>query len=119
MKITEFIIHKGLYESGRWFKMSIFEQMGNIGSDVDRAINWRNKGDLEMSKQAFYRALELFDFTIADKKHRGTGRLREILRARECLVDYFMGDNEYRSTDETMKDYFYRFAYASAMERGR
>ena len=29
--------------SNRWQKLSFFEQMANIGSEVERAINWRGK----------------------------------------------------------------------------
>lgn len=115
----ENIIHKDLYVSGRWFKMSIFEQLGNVGSDVDRAINWRNKGNMDYSTKAFYRALELLDFTIADQRYRGSRRLREILRVRECFVDFFVGDNKYGCTDESWKNYFYQYAHAAALQRGK
>ena len=28
---------------GKWNKLSFFEQMANIGSEVERTINWRYK----------------------------------------------------------------------------
>lgn len=58
--------HAGLEK--RWNQFSIHEQMANIGAEVGRAINWRNKKNSEMSKNALYRALELIDFTVEDKK---------------------------------------------------
>lgn len=64
------IIHKNL-ASGRWFKFSFLEQLANVGTDISRCIRLKNKGDLEMSNDAFYRALELLDFTIADPKKQG------------------------------------------------
>lgn len=103
--------------SGRWFKFSLAEQLANVGSDIERTIQWRNKGDLEYNKNAFERALELLNLTIADPKHRK--RLRELLRVREALLDYFLCDNEYYSTDEFWQDYFYQFNYAAAMQKGR
>ena len=36
--------HKELSQ-GKWQKMSLIEQMANIGSEVERAINWKNKND--------------------------------------------------------------------------
>jgi hypothetical protein len=36
---------------------------------------------------------------------------------RECLVDYFMFDNEYGSSDELWQQYFYGFAYAARLGR--
>jgi hypothetical protein len=97
-------IHKQL-ASGRWFELSLVEQLANVGSDTDRAIAWRKKGEREYSNQAFERALELLDLTVADPKNRT--RLKELLRVREALVDYFVFDNEYGSTDEFWHNYFF------------
>lgn len=104
--------HKKLSQGG-WQKLSLFEQMANIGSEVERAINWKNKGDEEYSKMAFERALELIDLTIADEKNRK--RLREITRVREALADYFVGGNQFSSSDQSWKNYFYAFAFASRL----
>ncbi|MBU3934360.1 hypothetical protein KKC00_00070 [Patescibacteria group bacterium] len=104
--------HKQL-SNGGWKKLSFFEQMANIGSEVERAINWRDKKDERYSQMAFERALELIDFTIADKKNRK--RLRELTRVRENLVDYFLCGNHYSSSGKNWKDYFYSFAFASQL----
>ena len=109
-------MHKNL-AAGRWFEFSLIEQLANIGSEIERTINWEKKGDLEYSRQAFYRALELIDFTIADPKNRK--RLREIVRTREALVDHFVYDNEYQTTHEIWQKYFFEFSYSAALQRGR
>jgi hypothetical protein len=62
-----------------------------------------------------HRALELCDFTIADPKDRS--RLKELCRVRECLVDYFCGTNEYGSSDELWRKYFFAFTYAARRNR--
>ncbi len=111
------VIHKDIYESGRWLKMPLVEQLANVGSDVGRAIQWKAKGDLRASIQALYRALEQIDFTVADPKNKG--HLREVLRVREFLADYFVGDNQYGFTDDAWQQYFYYFGYAAALLRGR
>lgn len=95
----------------RWSKYALFEQMANIGAEVGRAINWRKKNNKQMSQNAFYRALELLDFTIDDRKNKNS--LKEILRVREVLVDYFFGDNIYHSTDNNLEKYFYHFNFAA------
>ena len=110
------IIHHSLSQ-GRWFKFSLMEQLANVGSDIERTIQWRKKGDLEYSNNALERAIELLDFTIADPKNEK--RLKELLLVRETLIDYFMYDNIYSFTDEFWQDYFYQFNYAAALERGR
>ncbi len=60
-------LHKNLAE-GRWFELSFIEQMANIGSEVERAILHRNKGDKENMFNAIERALELLYLTIEDEK---------------------------------------------------
>lgn len=105
--------HKEL-ASGKWNNLSFFEQMANVGSEVERAIKWKNKGNSEYSSMAFERALELLDLTLADRKN--IGRLRELSRARECLTDYFVFDNEYKSTDKSWQSYFFGFNFAARMK---
>lgn len=99
---------------GRWFEFSLMEQLANVGSEVIRAINWKNKNNQEYSVMAFERALELFDLTISDPKNKH--RLREITRARELFADYFAGDNIYNSTDDMWMKYFYAFNYAARIK---
>jgi len=110
------MIHQGLTQE-RWFRFSLMEQLANIGTDIERTIQWKNQGNIDFSQKAFMRALELIDLTIADPKNRG--RLKEVVRSREALVDHFVYDNEYQTTDKIWQDYFYQFNYAAAMERGR
>lgn len=102
--------HKNL-AAGRWKKLAFFEQMANIGSEVERAIKWKNKGNAEYSRMAFERALELLDLTVENE--RSKSRLRELMRVRETLVDYFAFENSYGSSDEKWQKYFYAFNFAA------
>jgi hypothetical protein len=66
---------------GRWWRLSLAEQFGNVGSEISRAIRWSTKNP-ETPPAALYRALELFDLMLADPRHRASvARLREIARA--------------------------------------
>ncbi|KKP35442.1 MAG: hypothetical protein UR26_C0005G0056 [candidate division TM6 bacterium GW2011_GWF2_32_72] len=109
------IIHKDL-ANGRWFELSLVEQLANIGSEVERTILWKQKGNTQWSQKAFERALELIDLTVSSPKNKG--RLKEILRVREMLVDHFVFDNKYSSSDESWQKYFFSFNYAAALQRG-
>ena len=109
-------LHKEL-ANGRWFELSLIEQLANVGMDIDRVIRWRQKGNNEYSQKAFERALDLLGLTIADPKHKK--RLKELTRTRELLIDYFVYDNEYSSTDQSWHNYFYPFNYAAALRCGR
>jgi len=102
------IYHKGL-ASGRWQKLTFFEQMANIGSEVFRMIKWKNRHQKNY-QNAFERALELLDLTMADPKNRK--RLKEIARVREVLVDTYF-DNQYQSSEKQWYNYFYSFNYAA------
>ncbi len=102
--------HQGL-AAGRWSRLSFLEQMANIGSEVERSLNWRAKDNAAYSQQAAERALELLDLTL-DAVH-GQSRLKEIARVREALVDYFIGANQYKSTEASWRKYFACFTYAA------
>ena len=95
---------------GRWFQLSLAEQLGNIGSEVGRAEKWFSK-DQKLYEGAVERALELFDLTLADSRWKG--RLREIARAREVFCDALSGGHEYKSTLKDLEKYFFYFAFLS------
>jgi hypothetical protein len=102
--------HKGL-AAGRWSRLPFLDQMAHIGSEVERALNWRAKGNTAYSLQAAERALELLDLSL--DAVRGSSRLKEIARIREAFVDYFIGVNQYNSTEESWRKYFAGFTYAA------
>ena len=97
--------------TGRWKTLTLLEQMANVGSEVERALNWRQKNNPEYAQRAVDRALELMDFTLDSEK--SPARLKEVARVREVLVDFFYGSNEYGSTDASWRSYFGHFLYAA------
>jgi DNA modification methylase len=102
-------IHKDL-ASGRWQKLTFFEQMANIGSEIFRTISWRKKNS-EYSQKAFERGLELLDLTI--EANHDQAKFKELTRLREILIDYFLFNNKYSSSDKFFENYFYSFNYAA------
>jgi len=107
--------HAGL-AAGRWQTLTLAEQLGNIGSEVGRAIRASERDDPQRFAGALYRALELFDLTLDDPRWRGH-RLREIARAREVTCDFLVGENEYHSTAESLDAWFLQFALAARRNR--
>ncbi|HER42907.1 MAG TPA: hypothetical protein ENO08_00415 [Candidatus Eisenbacteria bacterium] len=97
--------------SGRWRELSLAEQMAHIGSEVSRALNWRNKRNAEYSMKATERALELIDLSL--ESAGSYPRLKELARLREALVDYFYGTNEYASSETLWRNYFDHFNYSA------
>ena len=102
--------HQNLAQ-GRWFKFTLVEQLANIGAEVGRAISWRKKKNKLYARQAFYRSLELLSLSIDDPKNNG--RLKELTRLYEVLVDYFAGENLYDSSDLLWEHYFLPFNFYS------
>lgn len=102
--------HKDLAD-GRWKQLSFVEQMANIGSEVERALNWQAKHKPDYSREAFERSLELIDLTLDSLKK--FSRLKEVARMREAIVDYFSGTNQFKFTDESLRSYFLNFAFAA------
>jgi hypothetical protein len=106
--------------AGRWQALPLVEQLANTGSEVERALNWSTKGRPDYSRNALERALELLDLTIADPRNVARpGGLKELTRLREVLLDYFLGPNEFGSSDAAWQGYFHAFGVAAALERER
>ena len=104
-------VHETL-AGGRWRRLTILEQMGNIGSEVERAIRAHDAGRQDRFEHALERALELFDLTAADDRWRGARR-REILRAREEFCRLFFDPEPPVGSAEGLKRYFLAFAIAA------
>ena len=60
--------------AGRWWAMTIAEQLGNVGSEVGRALKWKERNPA-IARGAADRALDLMDLTLAVRQHtRGIDR---------------------------------------------
>ncbi len=94
----------------RWHRMTLAEQIGNIGSEVSRTTSAQGKNENRFNN-AFARALELFDLTLSDPRWRG--RLWEIGRMREVFCDAVLGGVEYGSNLSDLQKYFDQFAYVA------
>lgn len=99
---------------GRWETMSFMEQMGNIGSEVGRT-RIALDAHPERFQGAFYRALDLFDRTLADE--RWHGRRFELARARELFCAASLRQEEYGTSLADLDNYFMQFAMAAALRR--
>lgn len=92
----------------KWQTFSLEQQMANIGSEVVRAVNLKEKGDEELSKNAAWRVLEMVDSTLSDKRWKG--RLREVFFLRDVFCDYFFSYGNFDVSGNNLKEYFLPFA---------
>ena len=110
------IQHKSLSEGSQWQQMPFAQQMANVGSEVFRAGKWKAKGEEERAQLASDRALELLDFTISAAQESHIN-LRELVRLREVLCDFFYGDNLFGSTQDSLNKYFDPFSFKASQQR--
>jgi len=100
----------------RWAKMTINEQMGNIGSEVGRAITARRSGNKVREDRAIDRAIDLFSATVEVLAGtRYSYRLKEVLRAREEFLRLFF-DDTFDSDADKIERYFMNYAFAARYE---
>lgn len=98
--------------AGRWLELSLMQQLGHVGSEVERAIRAHEAGNPTRFDHALSRALELFDLTATDARWTG-GRRREILRAREEFCRLFFDAEVSPDSARGLRRYFLAFAVAA------
>ena len=87
--------------------MSIQDQISNIGSEVLRADRWKQKGNHERMRTYYDTAISFLCLSIRDPKNAG-GR-NELNLCIDELADYFIGENLWGTTSETLKKYYNAF----------
>jgi hypothetical protein len=107
-------IHQELAR-GRWFTLTLTEQLANVGSEAGRTIRAAEAGDREQQERALTRLLELLDLTLADCRWRG--RYKEPCRLREVLCDVFQGGNVSGTSFDWLSRYFLEYGIAARLQR--
>ena len=100
----------------RWAALSFFEQMGNVSSEVGRAINATRAGKERRAQGAIDRAVDLMDATIEVLVAEQSPRVKEVLRAREEFLRLFF-DGTFEKDAESIERYFNQFAIAAQKMR--
>ena len=100
--------------AGAWARLELVEQLGNVGSEVERAIRAHEAGRRSRFESALERALELFDLTASDPRWHGH-RCQEILRAREEFCRLFFDPDVPSGSVEGLRRYFFGFGHAARM----
>ena len=82
-----------------WFAMPVWVKISNVGSEVHRAIRWKNRGDVQKK--------EFLELMKKDPKNRyRTGELDCCI---DELQDYLMGENSYNTSEEQLIKYYDAF----------
>ena len=90
-----------------WFSMPVSMQISNVGSEVARAIRYKNKGDQQKATNFCNKAIDFL--RIIEKDPKNAHRKGEFDFCIEELTDYFLGTNEYQTTDSMLTAYYDAF----------
>ena len=93
----------------RWAELSIYEQLGNVSSEVGRAINATRAGKDRRAQGAIDRAVDLLDATVEVLVAQRSPRVKEVLRAREEFLRLFY-DGTFAEDADKIAKYFNLFA---------
>ena|SRR5687767_13753331 len=104
--------------AGRWFTFSLAAQLGNVGSEYERALRWKERGDEVRFEHAFARLLELVDLTIADPRWKNH-RLKELTRLREVICDELCNETREFNSPNDLREYFLYFGILARSERDK
>lgn len=102
-------------DAERWQSMSIFWQMGNIGSEVGRSAKYFSDNRMDDFRSALARAIDLFDITVAGLIARKQACVHEVLIAKDQYLSQFFGDTP--KIDPSIEAYFTQFAIADRLNR--
>jgi len=101
-----------VFDKEAWAKQTIFWQLGNIGSEVGRALTAKKQGKEQRSMSAFYRGMDLINYTVQVWVQEDRSP-RELLIAREQFALSILTED----VDETLEKYFMDFAMAERLNR--
>ena len=93
------------FDREAWAKQSAFWQLGNIGSEVGRALTAKRQNNEKRMTSAFYRGMDLLNATIDSWVEQGKSPY-ELLIAREQFAKSILTKEE----DPTLEKYFMEFA---------
>lgn len=100
----------------RWSSMDIFEQLGNVYSEVGRSFNAKRHNDSQGCEQAMIRALDLFDATAEILVKQRSPKAKEVLRAKEEYLSVLTNPDDTRAM-RSLDNYFMQFAIAARLTR--
>ncbi len=104
-----------MIDETRWRNKTFYEQMGNIASELSRAVKFKEQQDFGHMNSSLWRTLEMIDLTIDDK--RNISRSRELCRFKEVLSDWYCRTGEYRVKPESLKSYALNFALLAGKQK--
>lgn len=101
----------------RWSKLDIFNQMGNIYSEVGRSFKTKGQINTQNHDEALARAIDLFDATILALSKSKSPKAREVSRSKEQFLTIIFDQNASAQSIQSLDRYFMQFAVAARLNR--
>jgi hypothetical protein len=101
----------------RWADLDIFNQMGNIYSEVGRSFKNRDQSNEKQRDQAVARAIDLFNATIQALNSTGSPKAKEVSRAKEQFLEVITDTHASQESIRSLDRYFMQFAIAMRLNR--
>lgn len=101
-------------DRARWAELGIFDQMGNIYSEVGRSFRANNEVNRE---QAVARATDLFNATIYTLRKSESPRAKEVRRAKQQYLKLVSDKHASKESVRSLDRYFLQFAIAARLNR--
>ncbi len=99
-------------DQSSWAKLDIFNQMGNIYSEVGRSFKSQDSVDRDA---AIARAIDLFDATALALSDHKSPKLKEVLRAKEEYLTIVTDKNASEAAKQNLDKYFMHYAVAARL----
>lgn len=97
-------------DATRWNKMSVSEQILNIGGEIQRAVVQKEKGNIDGANGFLKIAFEWLELSKNDPKNKY--RVEELTLAGEEVLDYF-GPNDWKNDNHSIMGYWDSFLSAN------
>lgn len=104
-------------DQAKWAQLTIFNQMGNIYSEVGRSFKTRNQKNTVDHDAAVMRAIDLFDATVQSLIDIKSPKAKEVLRAKEQFLEVAMDSTSTLDSVQSLERYFMQFAIAARLNR--
>ena len=101
----------------RWAKLDIFNQMGNIYSEVGRSFKTKGQLDPKDHLEAVSRAIDLFDATTEVLIAAKSPKAKEVLRSKEQFLSLVSDTTAANDSIQNLDRYFMQFAVAARLNR--
>jgi len=85
------------------------KKIDNIAKEFFQALKLKNKKEKKLSRNSFFKAIDIIDTFIININKKIKKRLKKFLKIKDVLMDDFYRKNMYQTKEDELEKYFYYF----------